>query len=298
MAYNRPKQCAAVFEALRMHRPRQLFFAVDGPRISCSTDREACLATRELVRLVDWPCTVHTFFRETNRGCKHAPPEAISWFFEHVPAGIILEDDCVPTADFLAFASELLDRYSADERIGMISGNNHFRFQTDRSAAYHFSQHASIWGWATWRRSWQLYDIDMKPYVTNLASIRERLGHSERYRAYWWRYVEAIQKGMNTWDIQWMIALRANDRLVIRPICNLVSNIGFTSDSTHTTFEYGADNYLRTQSLTFPLVHPPTITLDDSADRQYEARVTSYWRRGLTFAGSRTKNLVRCVLGH
>ena len=288
VAFNRPDFCEEVIKAVRLAKPQHLFLAVDGPRAESPSDEINCAKTKATVKLIDWPCEVRTFFRETNRSCKYAPPEAITWFFSQVPAGIILEDDCVPTLDFLLFASQLLQRYSDEETIGMITGNNHFGFQSTAKESYHFSAYSTIWGWASWRRAWELYDVDMKPYICDLASIRARAGHSERFRAYWWRYVEAVLNGMNTWDVQWSVALLANRKLIIRPKCNLVANIGFTPDSTHTSgYEYGAERYVRTGRLDFPLVHPIDRKIDDLADLKLEKSVVSYWRRGLTFIGSR-----------
>jgi len=295
VAFNRPAFTVKVINALRSARPSQLFFAVDGPRPHCPADVESCALTRALVSQIDWPCDLHTLFHEGNKGCKYAPPDAITWFFRHVPAGIILEDDCVPTHDFLHFSSDLLSRYSADDRIGMITGDNHFHYQTDSHVSYHFSRYSSIWGWATWSRAWNLYDVEMKRYSEHLDTIRASLGHSVRFRNYWWRHVTAVQKGMNTWDIQWAVALLANRKLIIRPKCNLVSNIGFACGSTHTCFEFDAHHYMSTASLTFPLAHPDVIALDDPADRKLEARIVSYWRRGLTWIGSKS-SLARALL--
>ena len=288
IAFNRPDFCAQVIQAIRPAQPNELFLAVDGPRAGHSGEVIRCEQTRKLTAAIDWPCEIRTFFRDVNRGCKYAPPEAITWFFSHVPSGIILEDDCIPSADFLRFASDLLVRYADNERIGMITGNNHYGFQTDKNCSYHFTSFVSIWGWASWRRAWELYDVDMKPYISDLASIRARIGHSERFRAYWWRYVEAVLNGQNTWDVQWGVALLANNKLTIRPKCNLVANIGFTPDSTHTSsYEFDSARYTQTGKLDFPLVHPANIRGDELADLKLEKRVVSLWRRGFTFIGAK-----------
>jgi len=287
IAFNRPGSCRQVIDAIRPAKPERIFFAVDGARPTHPVDLRNCESTRNLVQEFDWPCEVKTYYRETNRGCKYAPPEAISWFFSHVEAGIILEDDCVPNPDFFSFASELLERYAKDEYIGMISGNNHYGFQTAKNDSYHFSRYASIWGWATWKRAWLLYDVGMRSYLKSLDAIKASVGHSEKFRSYWWRNVEAVQAGLNTWDVQWAISLLANQMLTIRPKHNLVANIGFTIDSTHTGYEYDANKYARSFNLDFPLVHPTFIMLDDLADLKLEKRTTSYLRRGLTVIGAR-----------
>lgn len=287
IAFNRPDSCRQVIDAIRTTKPDRIFFAVDGARPDHPDDERNCKSTRDLFQSFDWPCEVKTYYRDTNRGCKYAPPEAISWFFSHVEAGIILEDDCVPTTDFLSFASELLVKYALADHVGMITGNNHLGFQTNKQDSYHFSRYPSIWGWATWKRAWATYDVNMTPYLSRLDQIRTSIGHDENFRTYWWRYVEAVQGGLNTWDVQWAVALLANDLLTIRPKCNLVANSGFTTNSTHTSYEYDVDRYKETQRLAFSLVHPDGIKIDDASDRKLENRQVSIWHRGMTYIGAR-----------
>ncbi|MDD4019276.1 MAG: hypothetical protein PHV28_15195, partial [Kiritimatiellae bacterium] len=270
MGFNRPDMCAVVFDVLRKVRPKELFFAVDGPRANHPEDTVACQATRDLAHLVDWPCSLHTLFQSRNKGCRFAPPAAISWFFDFVPYGIVLEDDCVPSLDFFPFAQEMLTRYASEHRIGMVSGNNHYGFQTDQQTSYHFSRHTLLWGWATWARAWRHYDIDMSRYSGQLDAIRATVGHTKRFRSYWWRYIKAVQEGLDAWDIQWAVALLANRQLSVSPATNLVANIGFTYESTHTGYDCDAALFSKISSIKFPLVHPETIECDELADWMLE----------------------------
>ena len=287
IAFNRPSCCKKVFDAIRFMKPGFVFFAVDGPRKNHPTDPINCQKTRDLQHIIDWPCKIQTLFREDNRGCRNAPPEAISWFFKHVDRGIILEDDCVPSQDFLIFVSELLERYANTDDIGMISGDNWYGYQTNRNESYHFTRYPYIWGWATWRRAWNLYDVSMTPYLKQLDSIRNSLGHSDKFRVFWWRFVDSVLRNPTTWDVQWAIALLANNKICIQPRCNLISNIGFTPDSTHTSYEYDALFFLQTQPLEFPLVHPFSTIIDERADIKKEKRYISLWRRGMTYIGAK-----------
>ena len=126
LTFNRPDTTVQVLEAIRAARPTRLFVASDGPRPNVPTDAERVAATRALVdEMIDWPCHVEYRYSDTNQGCGIGVASAISWFFEHEEAGIILEDDTVPSASFFLFCDELLERYREDERIGMISGTNH-----------------------------------------------------------------------------------------------------------------------------------------------------------------------------
>ncbi len=160
IGFNRPNYMRALVTAIRAGRPSRIYIAVDGLR----DDYLNCSEVRDCVKVIDWPCEIKTLFRKKDLGCKIGVSSAISWFFDNEEMGIVLEDDCCPTTDFLRFASELLVRYRNNERIGLIAGFNAFDLQSDRHASYHFSEHLDIWGWASWRRVWNKYDVTMAKY--------------------------------------------------------------------------------------------------------------------------------------
>ncbi|MFM9026922.1 MAG: nucleotide-diphospho-sugar transferase, partial [Bacteroidota bacterium] len=140
LIYNRPEHTSRVFEAIRKMKPSYLFIAADGPRANKPGDDVACNSTRLIATSVDWPCKVMTFFRDENIGLRKAIPESISWFFEHVEEGIILEDDCLPTPGFFRFTQHLLERYRSDERIAHINGSNFLLGKKpDTKGSYYFS---------------------------------------------------------------------------------------------------------------------------------------------------------------
>ena len=235
--FNRPDTTPRVLDAIRLVAPKHLFVAADGPREN-RPDEEKCKATRDIIRHVDWDCEVKTLFQEKNLGCGPGPSTAINWFFQNVEQGIILEDDCLPHPDFFRFCEELLDYYRDNERIMEITGDN-FQFGRKRgNASYYFSKYTHNWGWATWRRAWRHYDYGL--IDADLAK--------------------------HVWDIQWMKSVAKNNGLTIVPNVNLVSNIGFDPEATHTAH---AARYasLPTGSLTFPLVHPKIIAPNKAADR-------------------------------
>lgn len=287
IAFNRPDFCQQLIESLRDSRPDKVFFAVDGPRNDHNSDSSNCAETRKLVKLIDWKCEIKTLFHRTNKGCRKAPPEAITWFFKHVPAGVIMEDDCIPSPDFLQFASLLLEHYANNPKIGMISGNNHYEFQSDATASYHFSQHPTIWGWATWARSWKSYDPTMNTYRGQFDTIKSNLGHSDRFRNYWWRHVESVDNGLDSWAIQWAVTQLAKRQYTIRPRVNLVSNIGFNENSTHTSFDCDSDLFYSVNKIKFPLKHPKKITIDVKADNKMEENFTSFQHRLFNLIGAK-----------
>ena len=96
-----------MIDTLRLVRPRHIFVAADGPRDD--SEREVCQLTRKELESVDWECTIETFFSQTNKGCRLGVSSSITWFFQRVEQGIILEDDCIPHTDFFTFAENMLN---------------------------------------------------------------------------------------------------------------------------------------------------------------------------------------------
>src|SRR5690606_34245197 len=123
LIFSRQDTTRREFEAIRAAHPRQVFIAADGPRPHKEGEAERCEECRKIASEVDWPCEVHTLFREENLGCGRAVSGAITWFFEHVEEGIILEDDTLPGPGFFRFCSELLERYRHDTRVMAVSGS-------------------------------------------------------------------------------------------------------------------------------------------------------------------------------
>lgn len=237
LIFNRPETTARVFEAIARAQPRQLFVAADGPRETEDDEAKLCAEVRDIATKVTWECELKVLFRDQNLGCKEAVQSAISWFFDHVEAGIILEDDCLPSSSFFRFCSAMLDRYSDDQRVLMVSGNN---FQpageSVRNASYYFSRIYHIWGWATWRRAWKYYDPDMQELNPALVDdVLDTIFPDENLALTWRLTFASARSGrVNTWDYPWVYSCFLQGGLSIVPALNLVTNIGFGS-GTHTT---------------------------------------------------------------
>jgi len=165
LVFNRPDTTKIVFDEIKKSQPKKLFIAADGPRNGNYEDTENCEIVREIVTGVDWDCDVHTLFRKKNLGCKHAISGALDWFFSNVEDGIILEDDTLPHPKFFRFCEELIARYRNQKNIIAISGDNFQHGKRRGENSYYFSKYVHIWGWATWKRAWELYDVNMKEWA-------------------------------------------------------------------------------------------------------------------------------------
>jgi hypothetical protein len=268
--FKRPDATEKVFEVIRQAKPLKLFIIADGPRTDRPGEAEKCAATRAIIDRVDWDCQVIKNYSQTNLGCAKRVASGISWVFEHVEEAIILEDDCVPHPTFFRFCEELLEKYRYDDRIGSISGDN-FQFGHQRSQhSYYFSLFSHTWGWATWRRSWQQFDLylNLWPEIKSERCL-EKIFRGSRAVTYWNKILQSTHNNPDgmTWDYQWMLSCWVNSRLCIIPHINLVSNIGFGVESTH--FNVQKKNpiiNMPIEEMNFPLYHPPYVIRDTEAD--------------------------------
>ena len=232
---------------------------------------EKCQAARDIIKEVDWDCEVYTNFREKNLGCKIAVSSGIDWFFEHVEEGIILEDDTLPSQSFFWFCQELLEKYSDDERVMHIAGANLHFGKKFGNASYYFSKYTPIWGWATWKRAWKHYDVNMKTFnrfkkenqIKNIFKTKtEQLHRLEIYQ-------KVYDGKIDTWDYQWHYCVAVNNGLAIHPNVNLIQNIGFREDATHTKNIDKKINSNFAKEIDFPLVHPNFVLVNEKADKAY-----------------------------
>lgn len=264
MVFNRPDTTRRVFAAIAAARPSRLLLIADGARANRLGEAERCQLVRQIVKEVDWPCKVETNFATENMGCRRRVVSGLNWVFSIVEEAIILEDDCLPDPSFFPFCAEMLDRYRDERRIGVICGYNALEKIVPQTYSYLFSKMVGPWGWATWRRAWKEYDGNMSSWPQMKADgLLERMLPYKRSIAYWTRIFDGMYDGTgaDTWDWQWIYTTWAKDWLCIVPTPNLIKNIGFGPDATHTL---GADPgpYLSrpANAVGFPLRHPPAIS--------------------------------------
>lgn len=266
LVFNRPGQTARVFEAIARARPAELYIAADGPRVGHIEDAKACAEVRKIVEGVNWDCEVKTLMREQNLGCRDAVSTAIGWFFSHVEEGIILEDDCLPSDCFFSYCKQLLETHRQDERVMMVSGNSYRPEYLGDCASYYYSRLPRVWGWASWRRAWSHYDVDMGGLADFLkGGAMTRLWEDPDIRAYWTRKLLDTRLGrINTWDFQWYYAIWRREAMVARPAVNLIENLGMDENATHTT-AYNERLALSRGTLG-KVVHPGERIIDEEAD--------------------------------
>lgn len=269
LLFNRPDTTEIVFEKIRQAKPSKLYVAADGARINREGEALLCAASRSVVDRIDWNCEVQTLFQEQNLGCKYAVSTAISWFFEQEEEGIILEDDCLPSNDFFRFCDTLLEKYRHDTRVTQIVGCN---FQTGKkwgSASYYFSNNLEVWGWASWRRVWKLYDPELSNLTENeVEVVLDTVFNEPIITGEYLQIFRKLKDGkIDTWDYQLKLINFFNNGLSVIPNVNLISNIGFRPDATHTHTPDLFSN-LPLEPLDEPILHPAFILPSKKADQR------------------------------
>ena len=270
IVFNRLDTTKYVFDAIKKIKPSRFYIASDGARELANEKDKVDEIRNFIINSIDWDCDVKTLFREKNMSCGPSVKSAIDWFFSYEERGIILEDDTLPNKSFFNYAEELLIRYENDYRIGMISGNNHIG-ESLNDESYLFSKFKYTWGWATWKRAWSNMNLDMTWVRTNMKnSIISNMGYSNKSIVHWNHNINLVNTNkVNTWDYQWFLTLSSQNQLSIVPRNNLVSNIGFGNDATH-TFGEANPEFLFQKELEFPLKHPRYIVPYIEYEKEYE----------------------------
>jgi hypothetical protein len=270
LIFNRPDPTKLVFEEIRKLKPKSLYIAADGPREGNSNDIAKCAQTRKLVETIDWNCEVKRLYRDENLGCGKAISSAITWFFDIVEMGIILEDDCLPHPHFFAFCETMLKKYKDIDSIKFIGGTNYQIYSNKLQCSYYFSSYSHVWGWATWRRVWKEYDFSLKNITyKKFKNVLNNYSDNRSYKRYWkFIYKKIKHKLIDTWDFQLSISILYNNGLSIIPNNNLIKNLGFSNDATHTFLTTDKRENLKLEGI-LPIIFNEKIEQNKMADNYY-----------------------------
>jgi hypothetical protein len=231
--FNRPELVKRTFQAIRDYRPKELFIISDAPRENVASDKLNNDNCKLIVSAIDWECKVHYNYSSENMGCGRRVSSGIDWVFDNVDKAIILEDDCLVSQGFFSFCEASLYKYENQDHILCISGTNLFDFN---GGDPYLSKLFSVWGWATWKRSWKSYSYELEYWPEYKKSPKwKNTWSSYGIRKYFEEVMKSMEKGMvDTWDYQFSETLWREGGACLYPGINLVSNIGFGPDATHT----------------------------------------------------------------
>lgn len=273
LVFNRLDTTKQVFEAIIKAKPPRLYVAADGERADKEGEAEKVKAVRNyIMQNIDWDCEVKTLFREENLGCKCAVSGAITWFFENEEQGIILEDDCLPSQSFFWFCEELLEKYINNDSVYLVSGDSRGPEFINMQEDYGFCKYPMIWGWASWARVWKSYDADLMDWPSLANTLPSQISNYQPTIKFWEATFEKMyHKKIDTWDYQLCFLLLKNKANCIVPRVNLITNVGFGEDATHTLNSNSVAANRKRCEINIPLKHYPnqesSIKINDFYDR-------------------------------
>jgi hypothetical protein len=292
--FRRPETTSRVFAEIRKARPKKLYVIADGAREGKPEEQELVRRTRDVVSEIDWPCQVTRVYAEQNLGLRQRIFTGLDHVFSKEDSAIVLEDDCLPSQSFFRFCSELLETHEENEKVALVSGFN-FAPPNRLDADYFYSTSTYIWGWATWARTWNEFRAspqveswtrqdteEIKGTFASKIQMREFLG------------MMAIADTLNTWDISLAVWIRQAQRLTIVPRLNLVENIGFGAEATHTKFE-AFDVQIPSSNYSAALIHPKEIAADSKTERVMWRKKTSRW---ITFPAKHPLRTIRSLVSY
>lgn len=276
ITYKRTDTLILILERLKIVKPSKIYIASNAHKNP--QEYPLIMQVRELLEShISWNCEVCRLYRTEHLNAKHSISSTLSWFFSLESKGIILEDDCLPSLSFFRFCDELLERYENSQEVFMISGWSALDFAPNTStrtlnpkakleADYFFSKYNHIWGWASWRRAWEKYQLEFEDFNSEFKALK--CFDSIKERRVWYKIFKAYSQGkIDTWDYPWTYSIWKHNALCIYPKNNMIQNIGFNRlDSTNTT----GDSHLSqmpSYELHFPLKHPNFIQQNKELDR-------------------------------
>lgn len=270
IVFRRPETTLRVFNKIREIRPKKLYISCNAPDLLNLDEVSRCQQVKKIFENIDWECEVHTRFREIPVDSRTSIEKAIDWLFEKEDFGVILEDDVLPDISFFEYCRQLLVKYQNNTEIFGISGNSFIK-ANKCDYDYYFSQYIHIWGWATWRRSWILYENNLKKYNKQyLMGVISAVNNNDDFLKYW---CERFCGDDLTYDFALHFSLWKNKKYMIAPAINLVRNIGFGGHATHTLDDGGWIGRLKSKEIKFPLKHPPYLELNFNNDRWEDVHV-------------------------
>lgn len=230
IAFNRPEVTKETFSYIEAAKPSTLYIAVDGSRKNVEGEKEKVEEVKDILGTISWDCDVKYKFNSNNLGAEVSVSSAISWVLEKEEFAIILEDDIVAPMSFLSFAQEMLVKYKDHEEIATVTGSNFTPIPFPNNEDYCFAKYGHSWGWATWKRAWKGFDLNLKVDTAHLEiDFLRTITTSDREALYYQNQFKQLAEkgpGNSTWDYTANYHFRVQNKLSIIPRVNLTSNIG------------------------------------------------------------------------
>lgn len=230
IAYNRPEKVRRLVSRLELLKPKNIIFAVDGPKPEKPNDIAKVFEVQSLVNQFTWTDNVETRFRPTNLGLRASVVDVVSHAVSKYGQAIILEEDTLPGKNWFPYAQEMLSRFSGESSIEHISGYNLVpdQFQTLSGRGSRLSRYPESIAWATWDRAWDKFDGSLD-WALNASTSELAQIVGSRAGALRWKqnFADAESGRISTWAYRWIASMWSRGAFVLSPNQNLVTYAGY-----------------------------------------------------------------------
>ena len=231
LVYNRPYHTKKVLEGLKKNKISELYIFSDGSKNA--KDNAEVKEVRSLIRNIDWCETeIHVSFE--NKGLANSIIDGVNYMLSKYDRVIVLEDDCVPSKDFIPFMDKCLNRYEDNDRIMSVSGYSPpIRIPENYKFDIYFSYRFCSTGWGTWKRAWKFFNNDKNMYkkINESRNLRRKifLGGKDLIPM----LEKQIKSVDDSWAVFWALNIIDNKGLCINPVLPRIINIGFDNSGVH-----------------------------------------------------------------
>jgi len=231
--YNRPEHTRMTVEALQRNRlaaDSTLFIFSDGPQ---SGSEETVAAVRDYLPTITGFKDVVIRNAETNRGLANSIIAGVSEVVDQYGKAIILEDDILTSQYFLTFMNDALDIYEKDEEVASVSGYLHPSIFVPKETF--FLRQGSSWGWATWKRAWELFEPDSVKLLRELEErgLMDALNFHSGITIFSGMLTAQAQGKIDSWAIRAYVSWFLKGKLHYFPPVSLTFNIGHDGSGRH-----------------------------------------------------------------
>lgn len=214
----------------------EVFVFADGPKENASEADSAKISeVRKLFEPLSNKPNVTLRFSEKNRGLTTSIVSGITEIVKRYGKVIVVEDDLELSPGFLKYMNDALNLYQNEERVMHIGG---YMVPHNKNLPETFFLRApTIWGWGTWKRAWDKFEVDA---VLLLKQLEEKFGNNFSYELdvngtynYTKQLKDLASGKLDTWDIQWAASIYLQSGLCLHPNNSLSRNNGFDGSGVH-----------------------------------------------------------------
>ena len=268
--YNRPDHTRQTLDALTANylaSDSDLFIYSDAPKNQQGL--ESVQAVRSLIKETQGFKSVTVIEREKNWGLANSIIDGVTNIVNQYGKVIVLEDDMITSPYFLTYMNDSLNLYENNDRVASIHG--YIYPVSKKLPDYFFLRGTDCWGWATWKRGWDIFNSDAQFLLDEIKRQKlEKLFNFNNSYDYTGMLKAQIEGKVSSWAIRWYASAFLANKYTLYPGTSFVKNIGIDGSGTHC----GGDT--DTYRVEFPDVYKPVSLIDVCDCTRARKTITQY----------------------